>query len=260
MDNFDENFVKKIKLFISESPKSKEIKDSQKNQFEEKSKQISEKPIESFKETPLALHIYIDKCKEITNIIPIIVIKDEFNSMIQKKTYEEDKYLMNIGSRLSLNYAKKVIFEEWRNVINAKDRKVVFSLHKVYTENSKLEVQISYDLCFYLLEIYLSDSDTINNCKYTIQNGPISTSYISNCFENNNELVTILTYDNSDEKCSETRNEKITYSEADSNAKLKFDESRIKRVDKEATKKEEKFDYNEKSSETYYIDHESGKL
>jgi hypothetical protein len=38
---------------------------------------------------------------------------------------------MNVGERISLNEEKKIVFEEWRNVIDTENNnKVVFSIHK----------------------------------------------------------------------------------------------------------------------------------
>ena len=267
MEKFDETYTKTIKYFIiSASASSKELKEIQNKKISEiTNEEIITKPIEKFEEIPIDSKMYIKECKKITSLIPIILIQNEFNTMLENFNYEEDNFLMNIGSRLSLNYEQKLTFEEWRNVVSAeKQETVLFSLHKVYVKNSKFEVKLNYNFCTYLIEIYLNKlNNNIDNCKYTIQKGPIKTSYYSSCIENNNELTTILTYENSEEKSSETRNEKIFYSVDYSKLELDIEDAGIpiiiKRVDMETIKNEEKFDYSENNFETYFIDPECEK-
>ena len=131
---------------------------------------------------------------------------------------------------------KKIIFEEWRNVIS-KDNKdnLLLSLHKKYSED-KYETQLIHNYCRYLLEIMLNDSPTINNVKYVEYKGPITICYSSSSMENENELITNLLYENKDENNTEEVKEKILFTKNERSGKDGYN-VQINEVETQSVKK-----------------------
>jgi len=266
MSKFNQNYIKAIKyLILSGSERVSSLKKYQNNLLEEiiHGKNLECSALEIFNEDDFFKVTYIEKCQEVIDSIPIVILKNEFLDRIIDFNGFSNDCLMNIGLRVSLNERKKIIFEEWRNILNKNDKKIILSLHKVYSED-KYEVKLSYNLSIFLLEIMLNQSTNINNIKYVEYKGPITVWYSSSSMENENELLTNLLYENKIEGISETMNEKIFYSRNNDYIDNMNDSEEnlsviINQVETETTKKEDNYDYFEKNYEIYSIDPHNNK-
>ena len=262
MSKFNENYTKAIKyLILSGCEKISSLKKTQNDLIQKiiGRKDLESSAVEIFNEDNYNKEIYISKCQQIIDTIPIMLLKNELKEKISNFENSSES-LMNIGSRVSLNERKKVIFEEWRNIIS-KDNKdnILLSLHKIFSDQ-KYEINLSNNYSTYIIEIILNDSTSINNLKYVEYNGPITIWYSSASIENEKELLTNLLYENKDEKYSEIINEKIFYTK-DSNISEEDSDKNIiiNKVETETIKKEDKYDYYEKNYELYFIDPKSNK-
>ena len=260
MSKFNENYSKSIKDFmLSGSENISLFIKSQNDQLQNivQGKNLECSSLEIFNEDDFYKSVYTTKCDQVLDSIPIVSIKNYFKDIIVDFDDQQSDYLMNIGIRVTLDERKKIIFEEWRNVIskNNKDNNIL-SLHKKFTED-KYEIQLGYNSCRYYLEVFLNESPKINNIKYVEYKGPITISYISS-IENENEVLTNLLFENKDENNSEEVNEKMFY-KINGGGGEDGNHVEIDKVETESTKKEENFDYFEKNYEIYYIDPKSNK-
>ena len=267
MSKFNQNYVKAIKYFIlSGSEKVSNLKKNQNDHLQQitHGKNLECSALEIFDEDEFFKVTFIEKCETIIDTIPIILFKNEFHDKILNFNKFSSKCLMNIGLRVSLNERKKLIFEEWRNIIDKENKdSIIFSLHKTYSDD-KYELKLNYNNCTYLIEILLYESTDINNLKYVEYKDSITIWYSSSSVEDNHELLTNLLYENTIEKNTETLNEKIYYTKNKMNNNLyNINEEEmpitINQVESETTKKEENYDYFERNYEIYFIDPHSKK-
>ena len=256
MSKFNINYSKSIKDFILKGLET--VSSFQKSQNEQiqaivKGNDLECSSLEVFNEDDFCKFVYIAKSQQIIECIPILAIQNNFKNIILNFDGQESDCLMNMGLRVSLDERKKIIFEEWRNVIS-KDNKdnLLLSLHKKYSED-KYETQLIHNSCRYFLEIMLNDSPTINNVKYVEYKGPITISYSSSSMENENELITNLLFENKDENITEEVNEKILFTRNERSGKDGYN-VQINEVETKSEKNEENYDYSEKNYEIYYID------
>ena len=138
MSKFNQNYIKAIKyLILSGSERVSSLKKYQNNLLEEiiHGKNLECSALEIFNEDDFFKVTYIEKCQEVIDSIPIVILKNEFLDRIIDFNGFSNDCLMNIGLRVSLNERKKIIFEEWRNILNKNDKKIILSLHKVYSED-----------------------------------------------------------------------------------------------------------------------------
>ena len=257
MSKFNENYSKAIKNFIiSEYGKPFSLKETLDEEIQKitNGKNLECSALEAFDEENFYKSVYISKCHNIIDSISIPLLKNEFQERILNFNDNSSDCLMNIGVRASLDENKKIIFEEWRNVINKADKNIILlSVHRIYSEK-KYEIKLSYNFCTYSIIILLNDSEDIYNIKYVEYKGPITIFY--SCYKDNkNALITSLIYENKEEKNSEIVNEKMYYSKNDINKSDDGDLNiTINKVETETLKKEDNFDYSEKNYEIYYID------
>ena len=131
MSKFNQNYIKAIKyLILSGSERVSSLKKYQNNLLEEiiHGKNLECSALEIFNEDDFFKVTYIEKCQTVIDSIPIAIIKNEFLDRIIDFNRFSTDCLMNIGLRVSLNERKKIIFEEWRNIISKKDKKIILSL------------------------------------------------------------------------------------------------------------------------------------
>ena len=264
MSKFNENYTKAIKyLILNGCEKVSSIQKSQNEQIQSitKGKNLECSSLEIFNEDDFCKTVFISKCDPIIESLPVVLLKNEFKERINNFNYPID-CLMNLGLRVSLNERKKIVFEEWRNIISKdKNKDILLSIHKKYSEE-KYEIKLICDFSIYIIEILLNDSININNLKYVEYKGPITVWYSLFMIKKDEELLTNLLYENSEEKNSETINEKIFYTkdkinESDNNMEGK--NIIINKVETETIKKEDNYDYFEKNYELYFIDPKSNK-
>ena len=166
MSQFNENYSKAFKyLILSENEKQFSIKKTQDEEIKNitKGQNLECSAIEVFNEEEFYKSVYISKCHNIINSICIPILKNEFQERILNFDNSSTDCLMNIGLRISLDEDKKIVFEEWRNVINKTNKDIILlSLHKIYSEK-KYEIKLSYNFCTYTITLLLNDSENNKN-------------------------------------------------------------------------------------------------
>ena len=262
MSKFNQNYANSIKnMILSGSEKVSVFKKNQNDQIQQiiQGKNLECSSLEIFNEDDFYKSVYITKSQELIESIPIIELKNNFKEIILNFENNSSDCLMNIGLRVSLDERKKIILEEWRNIISKENKdNVLLSLHKKYSDD-KYEIKLNYNFCIYLIEIILYENTNINNIKYVEYKGPTTIWYSSSSVENENELLTNLLYENTEENITETLNEKIFFSKTNNMNNTQENNIQINKVETETTKKEDNYDYFEKNYEIYFIDPQSKK-
>ena len=214
--------------------------------------------IEFYEEIPYDNDIFLEKCEDILQYLPVKFFKDEFIYIIKNLDYKNnnsDDIIINYGDRISLdkNFNKKL--EEWRNILsNNNKEEVLFSLHKEFIDN-KYEIKLTYKFEIYIIDI-LFKNEIIDSIRFTKYKGDKKYLYSCNINENNTEIITTFTFENEEDKSYETKTEhlyyKINYGKIN---KLYNDDIPIlvNKVETQSIKKNTISDYYEKNYETYNI-------
>ena len=157
MNNLNETPLKIIKnyLLAREQP-TNELKEKQMELISILTYDIppNTNTVENYDQVVFNQNFFKRKCHNLIDLIPIKNFRDEWSQILNNYNFGNNQnLLMNIGERVTLNVENKIIFEEWRNVIDLdNDNKVIFSIHKTFI--AKLyEIKFSgKDFC-YILEI-----------------------------------------------------------------------------------------------------------
>ena len=157
MNNINEQPLKTIKnyLLAREQP-TNELKEKQMELISILTYDISldTSTVENYNQNIFKHKYFIRKCHNLIDLIPVKQFRDEWTNIINNYNFgNETNLLMNIGERVTLNTDNKIVFEEWRNVIDSKDdNKVIFSIHKTFIYKLYSIKITGKDFC-YILEI-----------------------------------------------------------------------------------------------------------
>ena len=157
MNNINEQPLKTIKnyLLAREQP-TNELKIKQMELISKLTYDISldTNTVENYDQNNFKHNYFIRKCHNLIDLIPVKQFRDEWSNIINNYNFgNEMNLLMNIGERVTLNTDNKVVFEEWRNVIDRNDdNKVIFSIHKTFIYKLYSIKITGKDFC-YILEI-----------------------------------------------------------------------------------------------------------
>ena len=163
MNNLNDQPLKTIKNYLlSHERPTNDLKEKQMELISKltQNSPLNANTIENYDQNPFKKITFMKKCNQLLGIIPIRQIRNEWSSIVENYDYGNyDKLLMNVGERISLNEEKKIVFEEWRNVIDTENNnKVVFSIHKKFI-GASYEIKITgKDFC-YILEIGFDGSN-----------------------------------------------------------------------------------------------------
>jgi hypothetical protein len=157
MNNLNDQPLKTIKTYLlSHERPTNELKEKQMELISKltQNSPLNANTIENYDQNPFKKMTFIKKCNQLLGIIPIRQIRNEWQSIVENYDYGNyDNLLMNVGERISLNEEQKIVFEEWRNVIDTQNNNnVIFSIHKKFI-GASYEIKINgKDFC-YILEI-----------------------------------------------------------------------------------------------------------
>ena len=219
--------------------------------------------IEYYNEIPYDNDIFLEKCEEILQYLPIKYFKDEFINIIKNidlEDYDIDKVIINYGDRVSLDKNHNKKFEEWRNILsNDIQNNILFSLHKEFIANSKYQIKITYKFEIYIIELIFK-KNKINSIKFTKYQGDKKYIYLCAPNEDNSEIITTLTFEDESNNSSESKTECLYYKLDDNNINNFINNNNeetkiiVKKVDTQSIKKNSDINYYEKNYETYNID------
>ena len=157
MNNLNDQPLKTIKNYLlSHERPTNDLKEKQMELISKltQNSPLNANTIENYDQNPFKKITFMKKCTQLISIIPIREVRNEWLSIIENYYFENiDKLLMNVGERISLNEEQKVVFEEWRNVIDSgNNNQIIFSIHKKFI-GASYEIKITgKDFC-YILEI-----------------------------------------------------------------------------------------------------------
>ena len=157
MNNLNEQPLKTIKSYLlSNERPTNNLKEKQMELISKLTENmpLNSNTIENYDQNPFKKITFMKKCTQLISIIPIREVRNEWLSIIENYYFENiDKLLMNVGERISLNEEQKIVFEEWRNVIDSgNNNQIIFSIHKKFI-GASYEIKITgKDFC-YILEI-----------------------------------------------------------------------------------------------------------
>jgi hypothetical protein len=162
MNNLNEQPLKIIKNYLlSHERPTNDLKEKQMELISKltQNSSLNSNTIENYDQNPFKKITFIKKCNQLLGIIPIRQIRNEWLSIVENYDYGNfDNLLMNVGERVSLNEEQKIVFEEWRNVIDKNINNVIFSIHKKFV-GASYEIKINgKDFC-YILQIGFDGSN-----------------------------------------------------------------------------------------------------
>ena len=267
MSGFEDRYPDNMKKFLlSEESKNSKIILRQNKIIENiaKDQKLDEfSNIEYYNEIPYDNDIFLEKCEEVLEYLPIKYFKDEFINIIKNidlENNDRDDVIINYGDRISLdqNFNKK--FEEWRNVLSKDiENNIIFSLHKIFIDDT-YEIKITYKFEIYIIDLKFKKKN-INSIKFTKNQGNKKYIYLCVANECNSEIVTTLTFENEEDKSYESKTECMYYELDNNNNNIDniYNENEekpiiVNKVDTQSVKKDINSDYYEKNFETYNID------
>ena len=262
MAEFEDRYPENMKKFLlSKQSKNLNLVTRQKKLIENISKdQKLDKfsNIEFYDEIPYNDNIFLEKCEEILQYLPIKYFKDEFTNIIKNINLEEynNNIIINYGDRISLDENNKTKFEEWRNILSNEEKdNIILSLHKEYIQD-RYEIKLTYKFEIYILEFSFFRK-IIDTVKFTKFQGNKKYTYSCSPSENEAEIITTIIFEDENGKLYESKTECLFFNIDYKKLENSFDDEMpiiVNKVDTENIKKNTNSDYYEKNYETYNID------